>query len=99
GVREIVILRASDGVRQPVEPQLGETVLELLQMLAAEMGEDEVARRAFALARDERQHEAGHQRVVELRNRAIARERALDLHAGLVRSAAPTRSWSSGDFG
>jgi hypothetical protein len=39
-----VVLRAGDGVRQPVEPELGEARPELLEMLAPEQPEDELRR-------------------------------------------------------
>lgn len=95
-----MILRAGGRMRQGVKAELGNAVLEFLQVLAAEVREDEIARRLFALARDEGQHEARHQRVVEPGHRAIAGERAFDFHdAGAVSSASPTSSCSNGVLG
>ena len=73
-VREIMILRTRHGIRQPVEPELLQTGKNLLQMLAAEMREDEAPRVLGAFAADKRQHETRHQRVVEPGHGLVARD-------------------------
>ena len=43
-IRQVVVLRARDGVGQPVEPELGEAGQELLEVLAAEGAKDQLGR-------------------------------------------------------
>lgn len=78
-----MILRAGDRIGQAGEPKLFETGQEFFKMLTAEMRTDKLGRRRLALARDEREDKARHQRIVELRDGLVSGEGGSGDHVGL----------------
>ena len=77
-----MVLRARHRVGQTVQAELGQPGQELLEMLAPEMPEDELGGIGFAPARDQGEHEARHEPLIERREGAMRRRRGATLIGG-----------------
>ena len=89
-IRQVVVLRARDGVGQPVEPELGEAGQELLEVLAAEGAKDQLGGRGTASPAHRGTYEPGQIGVIERGDGAVASRRRDIVGAQAVGHSAAT---------
>ena len=75
-----MVLGAGDRVGQTVQAELGEPGQKLLEMLAPEVPEHELGGIGFAPARDQGEHEARHEPLIEHRQGAMRGRLGGDAH-------------------